>query len=99
MSLNYEALFQQMAKRPEVKAAVRAKAEKLRDFMEIRWPEVNDVSDAHRAWLKKEPEHTILITESTSSNRPTHVVTVRHPGAVGKQAQTGFATKAVKDVS
>lgn len=99
MPLNYEALFNEMAQSPQVKEAVRKKAEDLRDFMETRWPEVNDLTETQRNFLKKEPEHSILITESTRSNRPTHIVTVRHPGAIAKQAATGFATRAVKDVS
>lgn len=99
MSLNFDKLFAEMAKQPQVKAGVKAKAEKLREFLEIRWPEVNDLSDKDRAFLKSEPERVIKITESTRSNRPTHVVTIRHPGAVAKQAKDGFVTKAVKDVS
>lgn len=100
MSLNYQKLFEEMAQAPQVKEAVAEKAEQLKRMLEIRWPEVNDVSDKQRAFLKKNPEHTILVTHATrGTNRPTHIVTVRHPGAVAKQAKSGFVTKAVKDVS
>lgn len=100
MSLNFEALFAEMAKTPQVREAVKAKAEKLREYMEIRWPEVNDIDDAQRQFLFDERDRTILVSEATDgTNRPVHVVTVRHPGAVAKQAKSGFVTKAVKDVS
>lgn len=98
MSLNHNELFKQMAKLPQVREATRKKAEELRDYLELRWPEVNEVSEGHRAFLESEPERIIKVTESTRSNRPTHIVTVRHPGAVAKQAKDGFVTKAVKDV-
>lgn len=99
MSLDINAIFNEMAKAPQVSEAVEAKAEKLRDYMEIRWPEVNDLTEAQRKFLDSEPGRVIKVTESTRSNRPTHVVTVRHPAAVAKQAKDGFVTKAVKDVS
>lgn len=101
MSLNMDAIFKEMAQQPHVRKAVNDRAEKLRDYMEMRWPKVNKISDNQRARLEKEPEHTILVTpvESQSDGRPLAVVTVRHPGAVMKQAQTGFATRAVQDVS
>lgn len=100
MSLDYSALFREMASQPQVKEAVRKKAEQLKEYMGLRWPEVNQLSDAQRAFLKKSPEHAILITEATEgTNRPVHIVTVRRPDAVSHQAKTSFATKAVKDVS
>lgn len=99
MSLNYEQLFQQMAAAPQVREATRAKAEEVREYMERRWPGIEDVSRQHRAFLRDDAGRIIKITESTRSNRPTHVVTVRHPQAVSRQARTGFATKAVNDVS
>lgn len=99
MSLNLEALFEQMAAAPQVREATRAKAEQLREHMEIRWPDIEKVSSQHRAFLRDDPARVIKITESTRSNRPTHVVTVRHPRAVSQQAKTGFVTKAVKDVT
>lgn len=100
MSLNLEALFTEMAKQPQVREATKAKAEKLREFMEIRWPEVNDLDDDQKKFLDEQPDRTILVTEATDgTNRPTHIVTVRHPGAVAAQAKNSFVTKAVKDVS
>lgn len=100
MSLNHSELFRQLAATPQVHEATREKAEQLGDHLEMRWPEVNDLSPAQRKFLNDNPEHTILITEATDgTNRPTHIVTVRHPGAVAAQAKTGFVTKAVKDVS
>lgn len=101
MSLNIQGIYEQMAQAPQVRDATKAKAEKIRDFMELRWPEVNDLSQRGRAFLRDDPGRVIKVTEATESlsPRPTHVVTVRHPGAVAKQAKTGFATKAVKDAS
>lgn len=100
MSLNYEQLFREMAAQPQVREAVRKKAEHLKKYLEIRWPEVNQLSDKQREFLDKDPEHAILITEATEgTNRPTHIVTVRRPDAVSEQARTSFVTKAVKDVS
>lgn len=99
MSLNFEEIAKQMARSPQVLEATRKKAEDVRDAMELRWPDVNKIPESQREHLRKDPDHTILITESTGTDRPTHVVTVRHPGAVAKQAQTGFASRAVKDVS
>lgn len=99
MSLNYEQLFQQMAAAPQVREATRAKAEELREFIEIRWPEVEDVHPQHRAFLGGNPERVVSVTQATEgTNRPVHIVTVRHPQAVSQQAKTGFVTKAVKDV-
>lgn len=101
MSLNYDRLFKEMSQMPQVREATRAKAEQLRDQIEVRWPEVNKISKAERAKLRKDPEHTVLITstKSKADGRPVEVVTVRHHGAVAKQAKSGFLTKAVKDVS
>lgn len=100
MSLDINGLFQELARQSQVREATRKKAEQLRDYMETRWPEVNDLSEAQRAFLESEPGRTIKVTEATDeTNRPTHIVTVRHPGAVAKQAKSGFVTKAVKDVS
>lgn len=100
MPLNYDELFAEMAATPQVKQAVREKAERLRDMMEIRWPEVNDLNESDKKFLEEQPDRTILVTHATDgTNRPVHIVTVRHPGAVAKQAKDGFVTKAVKDVS
>lgn len=100
MSLNYTELVRQMAFTPQVREAVEAKAEKLKRYLEMRWPEVNDLTQQERAYLRERPEHSILINEdTTNTDRPAVVVTVRHPGAVAKQAKDGFVTKAVKDVS
>lgn len=99
MSLKYDELFKMMAAQPQVKQAVADKAEKLREYLEIRWPEVNDMNSAHKEFLYTPKDRAIIITEATQgTNRPTHVVTIRHPGAVAQQAKTGFVTKAVKDV-
>lgn len=99
MSLNFQGIYEQMVKAPQTREGTRAKAEKIREFMELRWPEVNDLSQRDRSFLKDDPGRVIKVTEATESlsPRPTHVVTVRHPGAVAKQAKSGFATKAVKD--
>ncbi len=99
MSLNYEALFEELASAPQTKEAVSEKAEELREAMEMRWPRVNEIDESQRDFLQDEPDRVIKITESTRSNRPTHVVVVRHPGAVAAQAKYSFVTKAVKDVS
>ena len=100
MSLNYSELFKQLAETPQVREATRKKAEQVKQYLELRWPEVNDLSPAQRKFLRENPGEAILITEATDgTNRPTHIVTVRHPGAVAKQAKDGFVTKAVKDVS
>lgn len=99
MSLNYQKLFKQMAATPQVKAATKKKAEQVKKFIEIRWPEVNELSDRDRAYLEGGGD-VVQVTHATQgTNRPTHVVTVRHPGAVAKQAKDGFVTKAVKDAS
>lgn len=100
MSLNYDALFKELSSRADVKKTVGDKARELRDYMELRWPKVNDISDGQRSRLEKNPEHTILISEFDSKvdGRPMAVVTVRHPAAVAKQASTGFVSRAVNDV-
>lgn len=99
MSLNYRELFKQMAKQPQVQEASRKKAEQVKKYIELRWPNVNDLSARDRAFLR-EGGDVVKVTRATrGTNRPTHVVTVRHPGAVAKQAEDGFLTKAVKDAS
>lgn len=99
MSLNYRELFKQMAAAPQVQEASRKKAEQVKKYIELRWPDVNDLSDRERAFLR-EGGDVVKVTRATrGTNRPTHVVMVRHPGAVAKQAKDGFLTKAVKDVS
>ena len=99
MSLNYRELFKQMAKQPQVQEASRKKAEQVKKYIELRWPDVNDLSARDRAFLR-EGGDVVKVTRATrGTNRPTHVVTVRHPGAVAKQAEDGFLTKAVKDAS
>ena len=99
MSLNYRELFKQMAKQPQVQEASRKKAEQVKKYIELRWPNVNDLSARDRAFLR-EGGDVVKVTRATrGTNRPTHVVTVRHPGAVAKQAEDGFITKAVKDAS
>jgi len=99
VSLNYSQLFKQMAKQPQVKEASRKKAEQVKKYIELRWPEVNELSSRDKAFLR-EGSDVVKITHATrGTNRPTHVVTVRHPGAVSKQAKDGFVTKAVKDAS
>lgn len=98
MSLDYRELFKQMAATEQVKQATKQKAEQLKKFIELRWPDVNDLSDKDRAFLKESGD-IVQVTQATrGTNRPTHIVTVRHPGAVGKQAADKFLTKAVKDV-
>lgn len=99
MSLDYRELFKQMAATEQVKQATKQKAEQLKKFIELRWPDVNDLSDKDRAFLKESGD-VVQVSESTQNqpNRPVYVVTVRHPGAVGKQAADKFLTKAVKDV-
>lgn len=99
MSLNYHELFEAMAETDQVKEATRAKSEQLAEAMEMRWPGVNDVAESQKSFLERDSGKVIQVTESTISNRPTHVVTVRHPGAVAAQAKYGFVTKAVNDVS
>lgn len=99
MSLNYNELFKQMAATPQVQAATKKKAEQVKKLIEIRWPEVNELSERDRAYLDGGGD-VVQVTHATQgTNRPTHVVTVRHPGAVAKQAKDGFLTKAVKDAS
>lgn len=99
MSLNYNELFKQMAATPQVQAATKKKADQVKKLIELRWPDVNELSDRDRAYLEGGGD-VVQVTHATQgTNRPTHVVTVRHPGAVAKQAKDGFVTKAVKDVS
>ena len=99
MSLNYNQLFKQMAATPQVKAATKKKAEQVKKLIEIRWPEVDELSERDRAYLDGGGD-VVQVTHATQgTNRPTHVVTVRHPGAVAKQAKDSFVTKAVKDAS
>lgn len=99
MSLNYHELFKQMAKQPQVQEASRKKAEQVKKYIELRWPNVNDLSARDRAYLEGGGD-VVQVTHATQgTNRPTHIVTVRHPGAVAKQAKDGFLTKAVKDAS
>ena len=100
MALDHDVIFKQMCELPQVREEVRKRAEKLREHIELRWPEVNDLTDAERARLQKDREHSVLITEARGADgRPVAVVTVRHAGAVAKQAQTGFMSRAVRDVS
>lgn len=100
MSLNYHQLFKQMAATPQVKAATKKKAEKLRRMLEIRWPEVHELSKSGQRFLDDGGDEIIRVTEATEgTNRPVQIVTVRHPRAVEHQANTGFVTKAVKDAS
>lgn len=99
MPLNYNQLFKQMASTPQVKAATKKKAEQVKKLIEIRWPEVNELSERDRAYLDGGGD-VVQVTHATQgTNRPTHVVTVRHPGAVAKQAKDSFVTKVVKDAS
>lgn len=99
MSLNYHQLFKQMAATPQVKSATKKKAEQVKKFIELRWPDVNDLSDSDRSFLEGSGD-VVQVTHATrGTNRPTHIVTVRHPGAVAKQSQDGVITKAVKDAS
>lgn len=99
MSLNYSELFKQMAKQPQVQEASRKKAEQVKQYLELRWPNVNDLSARDRALLREDGDVVKVTRATRGTNRPTHVVTVRHPGAVAAQAKYGFVTKAVKDVS
>lgn len=99
MSLNYNELFKQMAATPQVKAATKKKADQVKKLIELRWPDVNELADRDRAYLEGGGD-VVQVTHATQgTNRPTHVVTVRHPGAVAKQAKDSFVTKAVKDAS
>ena len=99
MSLNYHELFAQMAKQPQVQEAARKKAEQVKKYIELRWPDVNDLSSRDKAFLR-EGGDVVKITHATrGTNGATHVVTVRHPGAVAKQTKDGFLTKAVKNSS
>ena len=99
MSLKLDAIFQQMAQSPQVVQAAEARAQKVKKYIEMRWPEVNDLSARDRQFLHDGGD-VIRVTRAThGTNRPTHVITVRHPGAVAKQAKDGFLTKAVQDAS
>lgn len=100
MSLNYHELFKEMASQPQVREAVKAKADQLKEMLEIRWPEIDELSKSGRRFLDGDGEDIIKVTEATrGTNRPVHVVTVRHPRALEHQANTSFVSKAVKDVS
>lgn len=99
MSLNLDAVFQRMAQSPQVVQAAEDRANKVKKYIELRWPEVNDLSARDRAYLDGGGD-VVQVTHAThGTNRPTHVVTVRHPGAVARQAKDGFLTKAVQDAS
>lgn len=98
MSLDYHKLFKELAATPQVRDASRKKAEQIKRLIEARWPEVNELSDRDKAFLRD--GDTVKVTLATRNTlRPTHIVMVRHPGAVAKQAKDGFLTKAVKDAS
>lgn len=100
MSLKLDAIFQEMAQSPQVVQAAEARANQVKKYIEMRWPEVNDLSARDRAYLDGGGGDVIRVTRAThGTNRPTHIVTVRHPGAVAKQAKDGFLTKAVQDAS
>lgn len=99
MSLNYKELFQALAEQPQVINATRLKANQLKEYLELRWPEVNDLSQSDRGFLEGGGD-VVKVTEAThGTTRPVVIVTVRHPGAVAAQAKHGFVSKAVKDVS
>lgn len=99
MSLKLDAIFQQMAQSPQVVQAAEALANQVKKYIEMRWPEVNDLSARDRQFLHDGGD-VVRVTRAThGTNRPTHVITVRHPGAVAKQAKDGFLTKAVQDAS
>lgn len=99
MSLKLDAIFQQMAQSPQVVQAAEARALKVKKYIEMRWPEVNDLSARDRQFLHDGGD-VVRVTRAThGTNRPTHVITVRHPRAVAKQAKDGFLTKAVQDAS
>lgn len=99
MSLNLEELMRQLAAAPQVREAAAEKAEQVREQLETRWQNVDNVSEKQRAFLRDEASRVVKVTEATAGvNRPTHIVTVRHPGAIAKQAKDGFVTKAVKAV-
>ncbi|WP_368266687.1 hypothetical protein [Corynebacterium ulcerans] len=94
MSLDYSALFREMASQLQVKEAVRKSAEQLKEYMGLRWPEVNQLNDAQRSFLEKSSEQVILIREAAEgTNRPVHIVTVRCPDAVSHQAKTSFVAR------
>lgn len=98
MSLDYHKLFKEMAATPQVRDASRKKAEQIKRFIEARWPDVNELSARDKEFLRD--GDTVKVTLATRNTmRPTHIVMVRHPGAVAKQAKDGFLTKAVKDAS
>ena len=98
MSLDYHKLFKELAATPQVRDASRKKAEQIKRLIEARWPDVDELSANDKAFLRD--GDTVKVTLATRNTlRPTHIVTVRHPGAVAKQAKDGFLTKAVKDAS
>lgn len=98
MSLDYHKLFKELAATPQVRDASRKKAEQIKRLIEARWPDVNELSARDKAFLRD--GDTVKVTLATRNTlRPTHIVMVRHPGAVAKQAKDGFLTKAVKDAS
>lgn len=98
MSLDYHKLFKEMAATPQVRDASRKKAEQIKRFIEARWPDVDELPARDKEFLRD--GDTVKVTLATRNTlRPTHIVMVRHPGAVAKQAKDGFLTKAVKDAS
>lgn len=99
MSLKLDAIFQQMAQSPQVVQAAEARAQVVKKYIEMRWPEVNDLSARDRQFLHDGGDVVRVTRATRGTNRPTHVITVRHPGAVAKQAKDGFLTKAVQDAS
>ncbi|MBK4158462.1 hypothetical protein GWO56_02430 [Corynebacterium macginleyi] len=99
MSLDYHKLFKELAATPQVRDASRKKAEQVKRFIEARWPEVNELSARDKAFLRGGGDAVKVTLATRNTLRPTHIVTVRHPGAVAKQAKDGFLTKAVKDAS
>ena len=99
MSLKLDAIFQQMAQSPQVVQAAEVRANQVKKYIEMRWPEVNDLSARDRQFLHDGGDVVRVTSATRGTNRPTHVVTVRHPGAVAKQAKDGFLTKAVQDAS
>lgn len=96
MSLNYRTLFAELAKQPQVADRTMEVAKRVQRDIETLWPELTDVDDRQRAFLSGDGR-AVKVTRTTGSNRPTVVVTVRHPGAVAKQAKDGFVTRAVRN--
>lgn len=100
MSLNYDALAQMMAETPQAQAALRAKADEFIEYLKIRWPRLQEPTDAQKDFLAKNPGALVDVTPSVNkAGRPIHIVVIRHPGAVAEQANNSFVTKAIKDVS